>query len=84
MTHTLNASFYKWIDNVRRAYRKEKELYSYIVSYDEYSFISSKDGDEKMLFWLEKIKKKLELKSKTGPKDKSVFILEKDLEPKEN
>jgi hypothetical protein len=64
----LNESFYKWIDDIRRAKRKKYELQEKLdfynmkligykgVSYDYTgsSVIDSK-GDEALLYWLDKI-----------------------------
>lgn len=64
----LNEPFYKWIDDVRRALRKEKELQEKLdfynmkligykgVSYDRLgSFGSRSSGDSELLYWLDKI-----------------------------
>jgi len=64
----LNEPFYKWLDDVRRAIRKEKELLEKLeyynmkfvgykgVNYERIgSSSSSGNGDEELLYWLEKI-----------------------------
>ncbi|MEW6606284.1 MAG: hypothetical protein AB1414_02355 [bacterium] len=64
----LNEPFYKWIDDVRRAMRKEKELQEKLefynmkligykgVSYDRIGSSGSRSsGDSELLFWLDKI-----------------------------
>lgn len=64
----LNEPFYKWLDDVRRAIRKEKELLEKLeyynmkfvgykgVNYERIgSSSSSGKGDEELLYWLEKI-----------------------------
>jgi hypothetical protein len=64
---TLNAPFYEWIDEVRRAFRKEKELLSKLEYYNV-KFIGYKginygqiitnpmpSNDKDMLYWLDKI-----------------------------
>lgn len=71
MSHSnrgLNEPFYKWIDDVRRAMRKEKELQEKLefynmkligykgVSYDRIgSSGSQSSGDSELLYWLDKI-----------------------------
>ncbi|MBU1093545.1 MAG: hypothetical protein KKH01_03690 [Firmicutes bacterium] len=71
MSHSnrgLNEPFYKWIDDVRRAMRKEKELQEKLefynmkligykgVSYDRIGSSGSRtSGDSELLFWLDKI-----------------------------
>ena len=71
MSHSnrgLNEPFYKWIDDVRRAMRKEKELQEKLefynmkligykgVSYDRIGSSGSRSsGDGELLYWLEKI-----------------------------
>jgi len=71
MSHSnrgLNEPFYKWIDDVRRAMRKEKELQEKLefynmkligykgVSYDRIgSSGSHSSGDSELMFWLDKI-----------------------------
>jgi hypothetical protein len=71
MSHSnrgLNEPFYKWIDDVRRAMRKEKELQEKLEFYNmkligykgvSYDFIGSSgsrsSGDSELLFWLDKI-----------------------------
>lgn len=71
MSHSnrgLNEPFYKWIDDVRRAIRKEKELQEKLefynmkligykgVSYDRIGSSGSRSsGDSEVLFWLDKI-----------------------------
>jgi len=71
MSHSnrgLNEPFYKWIDDVRRAMRKEKELQEKLefynmkligykgVSYDRVGSSGSRSsGDGELLYWLEKI-----------------------------
>lgn len=63
----LNEPFYKWIDEVRRALRKEKELLEKLEYYNV-KFMGYKGvnygglpgggrikGDEDMLYWLDKI-----------------------------
>ena len=73
MSHSnrgLNEPFYKWIDDVRRAMRKEKELLEKLefynmkligykgVSYDRIGSSGSRSsGDSELLFWLDKIDK---------------------------
>jgi len=63
---TLNAPFYEWIDEVRRAFRKEKELLGkleyYNVKFIGYKGISYGQiitspmprNDKDMLYWLDK------------------------------
>lgn len=64
----LNEPFYKWIDEVRRAMRKEKELLEKLefynmkligykgVSYDRIGSSGSRSsGDSELLYWLDKI-----------------------------
>ena len=64
----LNEPFYKWIDDVRRAMRKEKELQEKLefynmkligykgVSYDRIGSSGSRSsGDSELLYWIEKI-----------------------------
>lgn len=64
----LNEPFYKWLDDVRRAIRKEKELLEKLeyynmkfvgykgVNYERIgSSTSSGQGDKELLYWLEKI-----------------------------
>ena len=64
----LNEPFYKWIDDVRRAMRKEKELQEKLefcnmkligykgVSYDRIGSSGSRSsGDSELLYWLDKI-----------------------------
>jgi len=64
----LNEPFYKWLDDVRRAIRKEKELLEKLeyynmkfvgykgVNYERIgSSSSSGSGDKELLYWLEKI-----------------------------
>ena len=71
MSHSnrgLNEPFYKWIDDVRRAMRKEKELQEKLefynmkligykgVSYDRIGSSGSRSsGDSELLYWLDKI-----------------------------
>ena len=71
MSHSnrgLNEPFYKWIDDVRRAMRKEKELQEKLefynmkligykgVSYDRIGSSGSRtSGDNELLYWLDKI-----------------------------
>ena len=71
MSHSnrgLNEPFYKWIDDVRRAMRKEKELQEKLefynmkligykgVSYDRIGSPGSRSsGDDELLFWMDKI-----------------------------
>jgi hypothetical protein len=71
MSHSnrgLNEPFYKWIDDVRRAMRKEKELQEKLefynmkligykgVSYDRTGSSGSRSsGDSELLYWLDKI-----------------------------
>lgn len=71
MSHSnrgLNEPFYKWIDDVRRAIRKEKELQEKLefynmkligykgVSYDRIGSSGSRSsGDSELLYWLDKI-----------------------------
>jgi len=71
MSHSnrgLNEPFYKWIDDVRRALRKEKELQEKLefynmkligykgVSYDRIGSSGTRSsGDSELLFWLDKI-----------------------------
>lgn len=71
MSHSnrgLNEPFYKWIDDVRRAMRKENELQEKLefynmkligykgVSYDRIGSSGSRSsGDSELLFWLDKI-----------------------------
>jgi len=71
MSHSnrgLNEPFYKWIDDVRRAMRKEKELQEKLefynmkligykgVSYDRIGSSGSRSsGDTELLYWLDKI-----------------------------
>ena len=73
MSHSnrgLNEPFYKWIDDVRRAMRKEKELQEKLefynmkligykgVSYDRIGSSGSRSsGDSELLYWLDKIDK---------------------------
>lgn len=73
MSHSnrgLNEPFYKWIDDVRRAMRKEKELQEKLefynmkligykgVSYDRIGSSGSRSsGDSELLYWLDKIHK---------------------------
>lgn len=64
---TLNAPFYEWIDEVRKAFRKEKELLGkleyYNVKFIGYKGISYGQvitnpmprSDKDMLYWLDKI-----------------------------
>jgi hypothetical protein len=64
---TLNAPFYEWIDEVRRAFRKEKELLGkleyYNVKFIGYKGISYGQiitnpmprNDKDMLYWMDKI-----------------------------
>jgi len=70
MSHSrtgLNAPFYEWIDDVRRAFRKEKELLGKLDYYNV-KFIGYKginygqiitnpmpSNDKDMLYWLDKI-----------------------------
>jgi predicted nuclease with TOPRIM domain len=64
----LNDSFYKWIDQVRRSKRKLPELQEKLeyykvkligyhgISYDQIgSGSSNKNGDENLLYWIDKI-----------------------------
>ena len=64
----LNDSFYKWIDDVRRSKRKLPELQEKLeyykvkligyhgISYDQIgSGSSNKNGDENLLYWIDKI-----------------------------
>lgn len=64
----LNDSFYKWIDDVRRSKRKLSELQEKLeyykvkligyrgISYDQIgSGTSNKNGDENLLYWIDKI-----------------------------
>ena len=64
----LNDSFYKWIDQVRRSKRKLPELQEKLeyykikligyhgISYDQIgSGTSNKNGDENLLYWIDKI-----------------------------
>ena len=63
----LNEPFYKWLDEVRRAIRKEKELLEKLeyynvkfigykgVSYDRIGSSSHGSGDQDLFYWLEKI-----------------------------
>ena len=64
----LNDSFYKWIDQIRRSKRKLPELQEKLeyykvkligyhgVSYDRIgSGTSNKNGDENLLYWIDKI-----------------------------
>ncbi len=71
MSHSnrgLNEPFYKWIDDIRRAMRKEKELQEKLefynmkligykgVSYDRIGSSGSRSsGDSELLYWLDKI-----------------------------
>ena len=71
MSHSnrgLNEPFYKWIDDIRRAMRKEKELQDKLdfynmkligykgVSYDRIGSSGSRlSGDGELLYWLDKI-----------------------------
>ena len=71
MSHSnrgLNEPFYKWIDDVRRAMRKEKELQEKLefykmkligykgVSYDRIGSSGSRSsGDSELMYWLDKI-----------------------------
>ena len=71
MSHSnrgLNEPFYKWIDDVRRSMRKEKELQEKLeffnmkligykgVSYDRIGTSGSRSsGDSELLYWLDKI-----------------------------
>ena len=71
MSHSnrgLNEPFYKWIDDVRRAMREEKELQEKLefynmkligykgVSYDRIGSSGSRSsGDSELLYWLDKI-----------------------------
>ncbi len=71
MSHSnrgLNEPFYKWIDDVRRAIRKEKELQEKLefynmkligykgVSYDRIGSSGSRSsGDSELLYWLDKM-----------------------------
>jgi hypothetical protein len=71
MSHSnrgLNEPFYKWIDDVRRAIRKEKELLEKLefynmkligykgVSYDRIGSSGSRSsGDSELLYWLDKV-----------------------------
>ncbi|HAX03210.1 MAG: hypothetical protein A2Y45_04550 [Tenericutes bacterium GWC2_34_14] len=71
MSHSnrgLNEPFYRWIDDVRRAMRKEKELQEKLefynmklirykgVSYDRIGSSGSRSsGDSELLYWLDKI-----------------------------
>lgn len=73
MSHSnrgLNDPFYKWIDDVRRAMRKEKELQEKLefynmkligykgISYDRIGSSGSRSsGDSELLYWLDKIDK---------------------------
>ena len=73
MSHSnrgLNEPFYKWINDVRRAMRKEKELQEKLefynmkligykgVSYDRIGSSGSRSsGDSELLYWLDKIDK---------------------------
>ena len=64
----LNDSFYRWIDQVRRSKRKLSELQEKLeyykvkligyhgISYDQIgSRTSNKNGDENLLYWIDKI-----------------------------
>jgi len=65
----LNAPFYKWLDDVRRAMRKEQELLQKLeyynvkfvgyqgITYDKIGSSSGNNskGDQNMLYWLDKI-----------------------------
>ena len=64
----LNDSFYRWIDQVRRSKRKLSELQEKLeyykvkligyhgISYDQIgSGTSNKNGDENLLYWIDKI-----------------------------
>jgi len=71
MSHSnrgLNEPFYKWIDDVRRAIRKEKELQEKLefynmkligykgVSYDRIGSSGSRSsGDSELMYWIDKI-----------------------------
>lgn len=71
MSHSnrgLNEPFYKWVDDVRRAMRKEKELQEKLefynmkligykgVSYDRIGSSGTRStGDGELLYWLDKI-----------------------------
>lgn len=71
MSHSnrgLNEPFYNWIDDVRRAMRKEKELQEKLefynmkligykgVSYDKIGSSGSRSsGDSELMYWLDKI-----------------------------
>jgi len=63
----LNAEFYKWIDDVRRAMRKEKELQEKLryynmrfvgcksVSYDRIGSAGTSGAEKDLYYWLDKI-----------------------------
>ena len=86
MSHSnrgLNEPFYKWIDDVRRAMRKEKELQEKLefynmkligykgVSYDRIGSSGSRSsGDSELLYWLDKIDKT----------EKAISVLQKILD----
>lgn len=63
----INAPFYKWLDDVRRAMRKEKELQEKLkfyerqlisckgVSYDRIGSASTSPNEKDLLYWIDKI-----------------------------
>lgn len=63
----LNAEFYKWIDDVRRAMRKEKELQEKLryynmkltscrgMTYDRIGSAGTACGERDLYYWIEKI-----------------------------
>ena len=65
----LNAPFYKWLDEVRRAIRREKELLQKLeyynvkfmgyqgITYDRIgsNYNNNSKGDQNMLYWLDKM-----------------------------
>ncbi len=63
----INEPFYKWLDDVRRAMRKEKELQEKLklyerkmisckgVSYDRIGSTSTSPNEKDLLYWIEKI-----------------------------
>ncbi len=63
----LNAEFYKWIDDVRRAMRKERELHEKLryynmkltscrgISYDRIGSAGTAGGERDLYYWMDKI-----------------------------
>lgn len=87
----LNVTFYKWIDDVKRAMRKEKELQEQLVFYGRkllsckttsFDRIGSRgtSGNEKdLLYWLDRISVTKNQIEKWKQKSKEVDVFEVNL-----